>query len=425
MKGKADRNIRRLVSGLWTVFEICCRQNMKMNVLVINCGSSSLKYQLINSDSEAVLAKGLCERIGIDGRLVYQKTGCDKEITEAAMPTHKEAIQMVLDALTNDKTGAIGSLKEVNAVGHRVVHGGEKFAKSVVITDEVIAAVEECNDLAPLHNPANLIGIRVCSELMPGVPQVAVFDTAFHQTMPAKAYLYGLPIEYYKNYKVRRYGFHGTSHSFVSKRAVEFLGLDKDNSKVIVCHLGNGSSISAVVNGECVDTTMGLTPLEGVVMGTRSGDIDPAILEYVGKKENKNIDQLMEVLNKKSGLLGISCLSSDGRDLEDAAAEGNAKAQLALDIFDYRVIKYVGAYAAVMNGVDAIAFTAGIGENNKELRKNVCANLGYLGVKIDDERNNVRGEERIISTDDSKVKVLLVPTNEELAIARETLALVK
>ena len=250
MKGKADRNIRRLVSGLWTVFEICCRQNMKMNVLVINCGSSSLKYQLINSDSEAVLAKGLCERIGIDGRLVYQKTGCDKEITEAAMPTHKEAIQMVLDALTNDKTGAIGSLKEVNAVGHRVVHGGEKFAKSVVITDEVISAVEECNDLAPLHNPANLIGIRVCSELMPGVPQVAVFDTAFHQTMPAKAYLYGLPIEYYKNYKVRRYGFHGTSHSFVSKRAVEFLGLDKDNSKVIVCHLGNGSSISAVVNGD-------------------------------------------------------------------------------------------------------------------------------------------------------------------------------
>ena len=289
MKGKADRNIRRLVSGLLTVFENCCRQNMKMNVLVINCGSSSLKYQLINSDSEAVLAKGLCERIGIDGRLVYQKTGCDKEITEAAMPTHKEAIQMVLDALTNDKTGAIGSLKEVNAVGHRVVHGGEKFAKSVVITDEVIAAVEECNDLAPLHNPANLIGIRVCSELMPGVPQVAVFDTAFHQTMPAKAYLYGLPIEYYKNYKVRRYGFHGTSHSFVSKRAVEFLGLDKDNSKVIVCHLGNGSSISAVVNGQCVDTTMGLTPLEGVVMGTRSGNIDPAIMEFIAKKENLDI----------------------------------------------------------------------------------------------------------------------------------------
>ena len=266
-----------------------------MNVLVINCGSSSLKYQLINSDSEAVLAKGLCERIGIDGRLVYQKTGCDKEITEAAMPTHKEAIQMVLDALTNDKTGAIGSLKEVNAVGHRVVHGGEKFAKSVVITDEVISAVEECNDLAPLHNPANLIGIRVCSELMPGVPQVAVFDTAFHQTMPAKAYLYGLPIEYYKKYKVRRYGFHGTSHSFVSKRAVEFLGLDKDNPKVIVCHLGNGSSISAVQNGKCVDTTMGLTPLEGVVMGTRSGNIDPAIMEFIAKKENLDIEGVMDL----------------------------------------------------------------------------------------------------------------------------------
>ena len=396
-----------------------------MNVLVINCGSSSLKYQLINSDTEAVLAKGLCERIGIDGRLVYQKAGCDKEITEAAMPTHKEAIQMVLDALTNDKTGAIGSLKEVNAIGHRVVHGGEKFASSAVITDEMIKAVEECNDLAPLHNPANLIGIRVCADLMPGVPQVAVFDTAFHQTMPAKAYLYGLPLDFYKKYKVRRYGFHGTSHSYVSKRTAEIIGKPYDEMKIIVCHLGNGASVSAVDCGKSVDTSMGLTPLEGLVMGTRSGDIDPAILEYVGKKENKNIDQLMEVLNKKSGLLGISCLSSDGRDLEDAAAEGNAKAQLALDIFDYRVIKYVGAYAAVMNGVDAIAFTAGIGENNKELRKNVCANLGYLGVKIDDERNNVRGEERIISTDDSKVKVLLVPTNEELAIARETLALVK
>lgn len=396
-----------------------------MNVLVINCGSSSLKYQLIDSETENVLAKGLCERIGIDGRLVYQKAGCDKEITEAAMPTHKEAIQMVLDALTNDKTGAIGSLKEVNAIGHRVVHGGEKFASSAVITDEMIKAVEECNDLAPLHNPANLIGIRVCAELMPGVPQVGVFDTAFHQTMPAKAYLYGLPLDFYKKYKVRRYGFHGTSHSYVSKRTAEIIGKPYDEMKIIVCHLGNGASVSAVDCGKSVDTSMGLTPLEGLVMGTRSGDIDPAILEYVGKKENKNIDQLMEVLNKKSGLLGISCLSSDGRDLEDAAAEGNAKAQLALDIFDYRVIKYVGAYAAVMNGVDAIAFTAGIGENNKELRKNVCANLGYLGVKIDDERNNVRGEERIISTDDSKVKVLLVPTNEELAIARETLALVK
>ena len=396
-----------------------------MNVLVINCGSSSLKYQLINSDTEEVLAKGLCERIGIDGRLVYQKAGCDKEITEASMQTHKEAIQMVLDALTNEKTGAIASLKEVNAIGHRVVHGGEKFASSVVITDEVIQAVEECNDLAPLHNPANLIGIRVCGELMPGVPQVAVFDTAFHQTMPAKAYLYGLPLEYYKNYKVRRYGFHGTSHSFVSKRAVEFLGLNPENSKVIVCHLGNGASISAVNCGKSVDTSMGLTPLEGLVMGTRSGDLDPAIIDFVGKKEGLSLDEMNEVLNKKSGMLGISGVSSDGRDLEAAAETGNKRAQLALDVFDYRVIKYIGAYAAAMNGVDAIAFTAGIGENNIKMRKDVCSSLTYLGVKLDEEKNNVRGEERIISADDSKVQVLLVPTNEELAIARETLALVK
>lgn len=425
MKGKADRNIRRLVSGLWTVFEICCRQNMKMNVLVINCGSSSLKYQLINSDSEAVLAKGLCERIGIDGRLVYQKTGCDKEITEAAMPTHKEAIQMVLDALTNDKTGAIGSLKEVNAVGHRVVHGGEKFAKSVVITDEVISAVEECNDLAPLHNPANLIGIRVCSELMPGVPQVAVFDTAFHQTMPAKAYLYGLPIEYYKNYKVRRYGFHGTSHSFVSKRAVEFLGLDKDNSKVIVCHLGNGSSISAVVNGECVDTTMGLTPLEGVVMGTRSGNIDPAIMEFIAKKENLDIAGMMNVLNKKSGLQGMSGVSSDMRDLRAAAAEGNEDAKNAIEVLCYGIAKYVGGYVAAMNGVDAIVFTAGIGENVGMIREKVCSYLGFLGVTIDAKANEAMGEEVVISGADSKVKVAVIPTNEELAICRDTVALVK
>ena len=425
MKGKADRNIRRFVSGLWTVFEICCRQNMKMNVLVINCGSSSLKYQLINSDSEAVLAKGLCERIGIDGRLVYQKTGCDKEITEAAMPTHKEAIQMVLDALTNDKTGAIGSLKEVNAVGHRVVHGGEKFAKSVVITDEVISAVEECNDLAPLHNPANLIGIRVCSELMPNVPQVGVFDTAFHQTMPAKAYLYGLPIEYYKNYKVRRYGFHGTSHSFVSKRAVEFLGLDKDNSKVIVCHLGNGSSISAVQNGKCVDTTMGLTPLEGVVMGTRSGSIDPAIVEYIAKKENLDLAGVMNVLNKKSGLQGMSGVSSDMRDLRAAAAEGNEDAKNAIEVLCYGIAKYVGGYVAAMNGVDAIVFTAGIGENVGMIREKVCSYLGFLGVTIDAKANEAMGEEVVISGADSKVKVAVIPTNEELAICRDTVALVK
>ena len=396
-----------------------------MNVLVINCGSSSLKYQLIDSDTEAVLAKGLCERIGIDGRLVYQKAGNDKEITEASMPTHKEAIQMVLEALTNEKTGAIKSLAEVNAIGHRIVHGGEKFASSAIITDEMIKAVEECNDLAPLHNPANLIGIRVCSELMPNVPQVGVFDTAFHQTMPAKAYLYGLPIEYYKNYKVRRYGFHGTSHSFVSKRAVEFLGLDKDNSKVIVCHLGNGSSISAVQNGKCVDTTMGLTPLEGVVMGTRSGSIDPAIVEYIAKKENLDLAGVMNVLNKKSGLKGMSGVSSDMRDLRAAAAEGNEDAKNAIEVLCYGIAKYVGGYVAAMNGVDAIVFTAGIGENVGMIREKVCSYLGFLGVTIDAKANEAMGEEVVISGADSKVKVAVIPTNEELAICRDTVALVK
>ena len=396
-----------------------------MNVLVINCGSSSLKYQLIDSDTEAVLAKGLCERIVIDGRLVYQKAGNDKEITEASMPTHKEAIQMVLEALTNEKTGAIKSLAEVNAIGHRIVHGGEKFASSAIITDEMIKAVEECNDLAPLHNPANLIGIRVCSELMPNVPQVGVFDTAFHQTMPAKAYLYGLPIEYYKNYKVRRYGFHGTSHSFVSKRAVEFLGLDKDNSKVIVCHLGNGSSISAVQNGKCVDTTMGLTPLEGVVMGTRSGSIDPAIVEYIAKKENLDLAGVMNVLNKKSGLQGMSGVSSDMRDLRAAAAEGNEDAKNAIEVLCYGIAKYVGGYVAAMNGVDAIVFTAGIGENVGMIREKVCSYLGFLGVTIDAKANEAMGEEVVISGADSKVKVAVIPTNEELAICRDTVALVK
>lgn len=395
-----------------------------MNVLVINCGSSSLKYQLINSDTEAVLAKGLCERIGIDGRLVYQKAGCDKETTEAAMPTHKEAIQLVLNALTNEKTGAISSLEEVNAIGHRVVHGGEKFASSVIINDEVVAAIEECNDLAPLHNPANLIGINVCAELMPGVPQVAVFDTAFHQTMPAKAYLYGLPIEYYDKYKVRRYGFHGTSHSFVSKRAVEFLGLDADNSKVIVCHLGNGSSISAVVNGKCMDTTMGLTPLEGVVMGTRSGNIDPAIMEFIAKKENLDIAGVMNVLNKKSGLQGLSGVSSDMRDLEEAANAGNMNAVNATEVLCYGIAKFVGGYVAAMNGVDAIVFTAGIGENDKNVRAKVVSYLGYLGITLDEKENDMRGKEALISTADSKVKVAVIPTNEELAICRETVALV-
>ena len=396
-----------------------------MNILVINCGSSSLKYQLINSETEGVLAKGLCERIGIDGMLTYQPEGGEKEKSEIAMPTHTEAINAVLAALTNEKSGVIKSLSEVSAVGHRVVHGGEKFTSSCLINDESMKAIEECNDLAPLHNPANLIGIRACQELMPGVPMVAVFDTAFHQTMPDVAYTYGIPYEYYEKYKVRRYGFHGTSHSYVSKRTAEIVGKPYDQMKIIVCHLGNGASISAVNCGKSVDTSMGLTPLEGLVMGTRSGDLDPAIIDFVGKKEGLSLDEMNEVLNKKSGMLGISGVSSDGRDLEAAAETGNKRAQLALDVFDYRVIKYIGAYAAAMNGVDAIAFTAGIGENNIKMRKDVCSSLTYLGVKLDEEKNNVRGEERIISADDSKVQVLLVPTNEELAIARETLALVK
>ena len=396
-----------------------------MNVLVINCGSSSLKYQLIDSESEAVLAKGLCERIGIDGRLVYQKTGLDKEITEAAMPTHKQAIQMVLDAIVNPATGALKSLAEVDAVGHRVVHGGEKFASSVVLTEEVLAQIEECNDLAPLHNPANLIGIRACQELMPNVPMVGVFDTAFHQTMPKRAYLYGLPHEYYEKYKVRRYGFHGTSHSFVSKEAASYLGMDLNNSKIIVAHLGNGASVSAVLNGKCVDTSMGLTPLEGLVMGTRSGDIDPSIMEFIAKKENLDIDGVMNVLNKKSGVAGMSGVSSDFRDLEAAYNEGNERAIAAVEVFSYRVAKYIGAYAAAMNGVDAIAFTAGIGENTSFVREKIMAYLGYLGIKIDRVTNDkTRGVEALISTADSSVKVCVIPTNEELAICRETVKLV-
>lgn len=397
-----------------------------MNILVINCGSSSLKFQIINSDTEEVLAKGLCERIGIDGsRIVYQPAGGEKEVTESPMPTHKQAIQLVLDSLINPDTGVIKSLDEVGAVGHRIVHGGEKFAKSALITDDMIAAVAECNDLAPLHNPANLIGIAACKELMPNTPMVGVFDTAFHQTMPEEAFIYGLPYEYYEKYKVRKYGFHGTSHSYVSKRAADILGKPYDSLKTIVCHLGNGASICAVENGKSVDTSMGLTPLEGLVMGTRSGDIDPAIIEFIAKKENLDIEGVMDVLNKKSGVYGISKLSSDFRDLESAAEEGNVNAQRAMKVFAYHVAKYVGSYAAVMNGVDTIVFTAGLGENDKNIRKTVCENyLKFLGIEIDDEANNTCGKEAIISTPDSKVKVLVVPTNEELAIARETLGLV-
>ena len=398
-----------------------------MNILVINCGSSSLKFQLINAESEEVLAKGLCERIGIDGRLTYQPAGGEKEISEKAMPTHTEAIQFVIDALTNEKTGVVKSLSEIGAVGHRIVHGGEKFASSVVITEEVKKAVEECNDLAPLHNPANLIGVAACEKLMPGTPMVAVFDTAFHQTMPEKAYMYGLPYEYYEKYKVRRYGFHGTSHSFVSKRAAEVMGKSYDEVKTIVCHLGNGSSVSAVLNGKCVDTSMGLTPLEGLIMGTRSGDLDPAILEFLCNHENLTISEMLNILNKKSGVLGMSGgISSDFRDLNAAANDGNEIAKVTLEAYAYRVAKYIGAYTAAMNGVDAITFTAGVGENAAWLRPMVAKYLGYLGVELDEAASEKAcGVEGIISTPESKVKLCVIPTNEELAIARETLALVK
>ena len=365
-----------------------------MNVLVINCGSSSLKFQLINAESEEVLAKGICERIGIDGRLTYQPKGGEKEKSDKPMPTHTEAIQYVIEALTNSETGVVKSLDEIGAVGHRIVHGGEKFASSVVITDEVKKAVEECNELAPLHNPANLIGVEACEKLMPNTPMVGVFDTAFHQTMPEKAYMYGLPYEYYEKYKVRRYGFHGTSHSFVSKRAAEVMGRPYEDLKTIVCHLGNGSSVTAVMNGKSVDTSMGLTPLEGVVMGTRSGSIDPAIMEFIAQKENMDIEGVMNVLNKKSGVFGLSGgLSSDFRDLTDAMNAGDKKAKIAMDVFSYSVAKYIGAYAAAMNGVDCIAFTAGIGENDDYVREQVCSYLGYLGVDFDKEVNTgLRGK---------------------------------
>lgn len=398
-----------------------------MNILVINCGSSSLKFQLIDAETEVLIAKGLCERIGIDGsQLVYQPAGGEKEKTVIPMPDHTKAIELVLKALTNDKTGVVKSLNEIGAVGHRIVHGGEKFAASTMITGEVIKAIEDCNELAPLHNPANLIGIDACRKLMPGTPMVAVFDTAFHQTMPQEAYLYGLPYEYYEKYKVRRYGFHGTSHAYVSKKAALVLGKAYEDLKIIVCHLGNGASVSAVQNGKCIDTSMGLTPLEGLIMGTRCGDIDPAIMEFIAHKENKSIDEVMDILNKKSGVLGLSGdFSSDFRDLEDAYFEGKEEGVRAMKAFAYRVTKYIGAYTAAMNGVDAICFTAGLGENSPLVRNMVCDKLGYLGIALDQGQNNKRGEDLVISTPDSKTKVLVIPTNEELAIARETYALIK
>lgn len=394
-----------------------------MKVLVINCGSSSLKYQLIDTESKKAMAIGICERIGIDGRLKHTPNGGEKITIDSPMPDHEKATQLVLEALTDENHGVIKSLDEIDAIGHRVVHGGEKFASSTLITDEVIETIKECNDLAPLHNPANLTGINACKSLMPDVPMVAVFDTAFHQTMSKKAYLYGLPYKYYEKYKIRRYGFHGTSHDFVSKRLVEYLGLDLNNSKVIVCHLGNGASISAVLNGKSIDTSMGMTPLEGLIMGTRSGDIDPAIIEFIMNKENLSIEEMMDVLNKESGVYGMTGLSSDFRDLEIAAEEGNEQARTAQRVFSYRAAKYIGAYVAALNGVDAIAFTAGLGENDGFIRQEVCSYLGYLGVEIDLDKNKVRAEETTLSTKDSKVKVCVIPTNEELAIARETVAL--
>ena len=397
-----------------------------MNILVINCGSSSLKFQLIDMTTEAVQAKGLCERIGIDGsRIVYTPAGGEKTTIESPMPTHTEAIKLVLDCLTNAEYGVIKSLKEINAVGHRVVHGGEKFASSTIITDEVIKVIEECNELAPLHNPANLIGINVCRELMPGVPMVGVFDTAFHQTMPKKAYLYGLPIKAYTDYKIRRYGFHGTSHSFVSKRVAEFLGKPVEDLKTIVCHLGNGASICAVDGGKSVDTSMGFTPLAGLVMGTRSGDIDPAILEYYANKEGLTLSEVTTVLNKKSGMEGLTGGKSDFRDLEEGYEAGDQACVDAIEVFCYNVARFVGAYAASLNGVDVIAFTAGIGENSGFVRGKICEYLGYLGITIDAEQNSKRGEDIIISTPDSKVTVCVIPTNEELMIARDTKALVE
>lgn len=401
-----------------------------MNILVINAGSSSLKYQLLNPETGVLLAKGLCERIGIDGKFTYKPQIEGKQILDAvdvAMPTHSEAIQAVLNALVDKDNGVIGSMKEIDAVGHRVVHGGEAFNKSVLITDEVMKALEDCIPLAPLHNPTNITGINACTAVMgKDVPQVAVFDTAFHQTMPEEAYMYGLPYEYYEKYKIRRYGFHGTSHSYVSRKAAEVLGKKYEDLKIIVCHLGNGASVSAVKNGKCVDTSMGLTPLEGLIMGTRSGDIDPAIMEFIAHKEGKDIDEIMTVLNKKSGVYGLSNnLSSDFRDLEDGYNRGDEHCIRTMNTYCYRVAKYIGSYVAAMNGVDVICFTAGIGENAPLVRSLVCEHLGFLGVSIDEEANHKRGEEIAISTPDSKTTVMVIPTNEELAIARETVSLVK
>lgn len=396
-----------------------------MKILVINCGSSSLKYQLIDMQNEEVIAKGLAERIGIDGSVLkHQPKNSDKITIERPMPSHKEALQTVVDALTDKSYGVIKDMGEIAAVGHRVVHAGEKFAYSVVLNDEVMNALKECIDIAPLHNPPNIMGIEACRQIMPNVPMVGVFDTAFHQTMPKEAYIYAIPYEFYEKYKIRRYGFHGTSHKYVSERAAAMLGKPLSELKLITCHLGNGASIAAVQYGKSVETSMGFTPLEGLAMGTRSGDIDPAIVKFIAEKENISVAKVDEILNKKSGVLGISGVSSDFRDIEEAAANGNERAQLALDVYIHKVKKYIGAYTALMNGVDAIVFTAGLGENSPETRRDVCKNMDFLGIKLDESKNNVRGKEVDVATEDSKVRVLLIPTNEELMIARDTKQLI-
>ena len=397
-----------------------------MKVLVINCGSSSLKYQVLDMTNETLLAKGLVERIGLDGSfLTHEKIGMDKLRVEEPMANHKDAISHVLKVLVDADHGVIRSMDEIGAVGHRVVHAGEKYACSVLITQDVIDALEECVELAPLHNPPNLLGIRACQELMPNTPMVGVFDTAFHQTMPPEAYIYAIPYEYYEKYKIRRYGFHGTSHKYVAERTADILGVNIEDLKIITCHLGNGASVTAIKRGKSIDTSMGFTPLEGLVMGTRSGDIDPAIVSYIKRKENLDNGESTNILNKKSGVLGISGVSSDFRDLEEAVAQGNERAALALKVFAHRVRHYIGAYIAEMNGVDAIVFTAGVGENAINMRDIICSELGNLGIKLDLVKNKVRGKEAIISRDDSKVKILLVPTNEELMIARDTYNIVR
>ncbi len=397
-----------------------------MKILVINAGSSSLKYQLINMDTKEVMAKGLCERITLEGsKLNHTPAGGEKVVIESPMPTHAEAIKLVIDALVDKNHGVIADMSEIGAVGHRVVHGGESFSGSVVIDDAVKGALNDCIELAPLHNPANIIGIEACEKVMPGVVQVGVFDTAFHQTMPEEAYLYGIPYEYYEKYKIRRYGFHGTSHKYVSQKAAELLGKNIEDVKIITCHLGNGSSVAAVKNGKVIDTTMGLTPLAGILMGTRSGDIDPAIVTFLMEKENLSIDEINAVLNKKSGVFGVSGVSSDFRDLSAAAGEGNKRAEAALKMFCYGIKKYIGSYAAAMGGVDAIVFTAGVGENDCQTRWDITAGLEFMGIKVDAEKNKLRGQAIDVSTADATVKTLVIPTDEEMMIAIETEKLAK